>query len=263
MQVVILENADAVAREGAALVAAQLADNPASVLGLATGGTPIALYQELVREHRAGALSFAKVTTFNLDEYVGLPPEHPQSYRSFMRARLFDQVDIDPARTHLPEAQGGNPLRIGALYEAAIAAAGGIDLQILGIGIDGHIGFNEPSSSLGSRTRVKTLTARTRQDNARFFPPGEQTPELAITMGIATILDARKIVMLATGAHKADTVAQMIEGPLRAMCPASALQLHPRTCVLLDQDAADKLEMTDYYRRGQQAQQTLLERYED
>jgi len=262
MEIVILKEAKNVADMGAELVAELLRVSPAAVLGLATGGTQLALYRELVEKHRAGDISFAQVTTFNLDEYLGITADNPQSYRAYMRRELFDRVDIDPGRTFLPECgQGLNPVLVGPAYEKAISAAGGIDLQVLGIGANGHIGFNEPSSSLNSRTRVKTLTRQTVEDNSRLFGAGEFQPRLAVTMGIATIMDARRILMLATGGNKAEAVAQMIEGPVTAMCPASILQLHERVTVLLDEAAAGQLQNRDYYDWTHQQNESLKARF--
>ena len=257
MKVVILDSAGAVAVYGADVFAAELALRPAAVLGLATGSTPLALYRELVERSRSGRLSFAQATTFNLDEYLGLGSGHPRSYRQFMQENLFAHVDIDPAHTHLPAADAHNARRAGPEYEAKIAAAGGVDLQLLGIGRNGHIGFNEPYSSLNSRTRVKTLTAKTIADNARFFAAGEYQPHLAITMGIGTILAARRVLLLATGAAKADAVAQMIEGPVAARCPASALQLHEAATVVLDVAAAGRLSDPEFFRHIEREDRAL------
>lgn len=257
MKVVILDKPDDVARYGADIFEAQLRTRPAAVLGLATGSTPLALYRRLIERHRAGVISFREVTTFNLDEYLGLDAQHPQSYRSYMRENLFAHVDIDPARTHLPAADAGSARRAGPAYDARIAAAGGIDLQLLGIGRNGHIGFNEPYSSLSSRTRVKTLTARTIADNARHFPAGDYQPHLAITMGIGTILAARQVLLLATGEVKSDAVRQMIEGPVAARCPASALQLHEKATVVIDTAAAAALEDPDFFRHIEREDRAL------
>ncbi|MFT5121609.1 MAG: glucosamine-6-phosphate deaminase [Kiritimatiellia bacterium] len=247
MEIIIHQTAEEVAARAADFIASQLKRKSDSVLGLATGSTPVSTYAELIRRNQAGDLSFAKVTTFNLDEYVGLPPEHPQSYRSFMNQHLFKQVDIDVTRTHIPDGNAENPIEVGPAYEAMIKAAGGIDLQILGIGTDGHIAFNEPTSSLGSRTRIKTLTEQTYTDNSRFFEAGEFQPRLAITMGIKTILEARRILLLATGAAKAQAIADMVEGPIAAICPASVLQMHEKTTVIIDEAAASKLKLKTYY----------------
>lgn len=246
MKVLILETPEAAYDRTSDIICDLIIDRHKAVLGLATGGTMLPVYERLVARHRAG-LSLAGVTTFNLDEYVGLQPEDPQSYRSFMKQHLFDLTDIDPAYTHLPRGNTANPIAEAADYEAAIAQAGGIDLQLLGIGDNGHIGFNEPTSSLRSRTRVKTLTRETRKANSRFFDRAEDVPTFAITMGIATILDSRQCLLLAIGEKKANAVAAMIEGPLSAICPASALQMHQHVTVVLDSSAASKLALQSYY----------------
>lgn len=247
MKVLILKDAAAAYDRAAGLIADEIVENHDTVLGLATGGTMLPIYERLVMLHRAG-LSLSGVSSFNLDEYVGLAPDHPQSYRTYMRRALFDLTDIDPDRTHLPRGNAANPMAEAERYEDQICRAGGIDLQLLGIGRNGHIGFNEPTSSLGSRTRVKTLTRQTRDANSRFFGPDETVPTFAITMGVGTILDARQCLLVATGADKAQAVAAMIEGPVSAICPASALQLHSRAVVVLDGAAASGLRLTDYYR---------------
>lgn len=246
MQVIIADTAQDVAKLGADEVCRLLGVKPRSVLGLATGSTPIALYRELIRRYRAGEISFREVRSFNLDEYLGLGPDHPQSYRYFMDRELFGQIDIAPRNTQVPDGLG-DPASVGDAYESLIEQAGGIDLQVLGIGRNGHIGFNEPSSSLGSRTRIKTLTPQTIDDNSRFFEPGEFQPHLAITMGIGTILRARTALLLATGAAKAEAVRAMVEGPVSASCPASALQMHPHARVIVDREAGAGLEHQEYY----------------
>ncbi len=246
MKLLILESAGAATDRAAELLAGAVRRNPAGVLGLATGGTMLPVYDRL-RRHHAEGLSFAGITTFNLDEYVGLAPDHPRSYHRYMREALFAHIDVDPARTHLPRGDAADPQAEADRYEALIAACGGIDLQLLGLGKNGHIGFNEPTSSLGSRTRVKTLTRDTREANRRFFAGDEETPRYAITMGIGSILEARECLLLATGPDKAAAVAAMVEGPLSAVCPGSALQLHRRATVVLDRAAAAGLALTDYY----------------
>lgn len=262
MEICVLPDADAVAVRAAGIVQDMVLRRPRAVLGLATGSTPVAMYRQLVARHRAGELSFAGVTTFNLDEYLGLPPDSPLSYRRFMREHLFDHIDIDPADTHLPEcAPGADPRTVGPAYEAAIRRAGGIDLQVLGIGANGHIGFNEPGSSLGSHTRIKTLAQRTVDDNSRLLGAGETQPDLAITMGIATITDARRILLLATGEHKARAVALALEGPLTAMHPASVLQMHPRVRVILDEAAASELAQLSYYRWVEEQNESIAARH--
>lgn len=247
MEVIILPDAEAVGARAARMVAALLQTKPAAVLGLATGDTQRPLYAELVRRHRAGELRFAAATTFNLDEFVGVAADQRGSFRRAMREQLFDHVDVDAARAHFPAAASVDDVpEVCARYEAAMRAAGGVDVQLLGIGTDGHIGFNEPTSSLQSRTRLKTLTAQTLAGARAAFAP-ELPPRHVVTMGIATILDARRCLLLASGANKARAVAAMVEGPLTAMVPASALQLHPRTTVLVDAAAAAQLALAQYY----------------
>ncbi len=248
MDVVILKDDQTVAEAGAQAVQQLLRGKPNAVLGLASGRTPLAMYRRLIANCRDAGLSFRDVTTFNLDEYLGLPPGDPQSYRAYMQRELFDHVDIDRENTFLPECDDNTePLQAGQAYEALIRARGGIDLQVLGIGRNGHIGFNEPTSSLNSRTRIKTLTRDTVAANRQYFDDPDDQPRTALTMGIATIMDARRIVLLATGSEKAEAVRQSIEGPVTAMCPASILQMHETVSVLLDEDAASALTLRDYY----------------
>lgn len=248
MDVVILKDGGAVAAAGAAMLRRVLQRKPKSVFGLASGRTPLLMYKRLIDDCRELNLSFRDVTTFNLDEYLGLAPGDPQSYRAYMQRELFDHIDIGAKNTFLPECgPGDDPLETGPNYEALIRSRGGIDLQVLGIGRNGHIGFNEPTSSLRSRTRIKTLTRETLTANKHYFEGRAAQPQLAITMGIATIMDARQIVLLATGADKAEAVRQTIEGPVSAMCPASILQLHETVAVLLDEAAASALTLRDYY----------------
>lgn len=248
MEIVIKPDYETMSRCAGDFVEAWLRRKPDLVLGLATGSTPLGLYRDLIRRHRDEKLAFARVTTFNLDEYIGLPADHPQSYHSFMRENLFRHVDLDPARTHLPDGNAAEIAAECAAYEAAIRSAGGIDLQILGIGHDGHIGFNEPSSSLRSRTRIKTLTEQTVRANARFFGGADKVPRHAITVGVGTIFEARCCLLLATGTEKAAAVAAAVEGPLTAMCPASALQFHESCTLIVDEAAAVGLKRRDYYR---------------
>jgi glucosamine-6-phosphate deaminase len=239
--------------EDASLIAARhvariVRDKPDCVLGLATGSTPLMMYRELVRMHREQGLDFSGVTTFNLDEYVGLPPEHPASYHAFMWGHFFSQVNVRPERVHIPDGLASHITAFCHNYEKAIRAAGGIDLQVLGIGSDGHIGFNEPSSSLASRTRIKTLTAETRRDNAEAFGSADTVPFHVITMGVGTIMDARQVIILAFGDKKAEAIAAAVEGPITAMNPASILQMHPAAKCIIDEAAATQLKRTDYYR---------------
>ncbi|MFT6533420.1 MAG: glucosamine-6-phosphate deaminase [Limimaricola cinnabarinus] len=247
MKILILPDREAAVAACVDLIAQTLTATPDAVLGLATGGTMEPVYAGLLARARAGEVTLNRMTSFNLDEYVGLPPGHPQSYHTYMQERLFGPLGFDPARAHLPRGDASDPMAEAVRYDAAIMAAGGIDLQLLGIGGNGHIGFNEPSSSLASPTRVKTLTRATRAANARFFGPDETVPQFAITMGIATILRSRHAVLLATGGPKAAAVAAMAEGPLSARCPASALQMHPKATIVLDAEAAADLELRQYY----------------
>ena len=248
MQVVIVNSEQQVAKYGAQYCAQFLTQQNTATLGLATGSTPLSLYQELINRYREGTLSFAAVTSFNLDEYIGITEEHPQSYRYFMNQKLFNHIDINKDNTYIPIGIG-DPHASALEYEKRLKELGGIDLQILGIGSNGHIGFNEPSSSLASRTRVKTLTTQTINDNSRFFTDDEFQPSLAITMGIATIMEAKQVLLLATGESKATAVRDFIEGPLSASCPASALQMHPNTKVIVDEKAAKLLEHKAYYQQ--------------
>jgi glucosamine-6-phosphate deaminase len=248
MELILQPTAHDASLRAARMIQHQVQTKPDSVLGLATGSTPLTLYRELIRMHREEGLDFSRVTTFNLDEYLGLGPDHPHSYHAFMQEHLFQHLNIPADQIHLPDGLTKDVGTFCAEYEACIATAGGIDLQILGIGTDGHIGFNEPSSSLASRTRIKTLTPQTLSDNARFFAKGEIQPHHVITMGIGTILDSRRILLLAFGSQKADAVAAAAEGPITASVPASALQLHPRVHLFLDEPAATRLQRADYYR---------------
>jgi len=251
LRVVILESVDAVtlfaANEVSSLLKHRTTNGLGAVLGLATGGTPLGLYRELIARNSTGEISFANVETFNLDEYVGVPPESHSSYRYYMNENLFNHVDIDLAMTHVPITCGVDLEASAADFENLIELAGGIDLQILGIGVDAHIGFNEIGSSLGSRTRVKTLTQRTRQDNARYFGSVDAVPQTALTMGIQTILEGQSILLLATGAGKAKAIRDCVEGPITASVPASALQLHPNVTLAIDRDAASELANADYF----------------
>ena len=233
----------------ARIIAKLVRTKPDCVLGLATGSTPIPTYRELVRMYREEGLDFSKVTTFNLDEYVGLPPEHPQSYHAFMDEHFFGHVNVPRASIHIPDGMAADIPAECARYEAAIRAAGGIDLQILGIGTDGHIGFNEPTSSLASRTRIKTLTEQTRADNARFFDGDlAKVPFHCITMGVGTIMESRQVLMLAFGANKAAAIAEAVEGPITSMNPATVIQMHPVAKCIIDEPAAGALKTTAYYR---------------
>ncbi len=249
MEIIIKENGEAASEAAARVVARLVREKPNAVLGLATGSTPLVLYRKLIRLHKEDGLDFSQVTTFNLDEYVGLEKEHEQSYHSFMWKNLFSQINIHPEKVHIPDGMADDIPLSCATYEAAIIANGGIDLQVLGIGSDGHIGFNEPTSSFASRTRNKTLTQQTVSDNARFFDGDEnKVPHHCITMGIGTIMDARMNLMLAFGEGKAEAVAAMVEGAVTSMMPASILQHHPAAKVFIDEPAASELKLSDYYR---------------
>ncbi|MBI4409276.1 MAG: glucosamine-6-phosphate deaminase [Gemmatimonadetes bacterium] len=250
MLVIIREDFEDMSREAGRLVAERLRRKPNLILGLATGGTPLGLYGELIRLHREEGLDFSKVTTFNLDEYVGLPPEHPQSYHHFMHENLFRHLNVDARYIHIPAGMATDVEAHCEWYEEAIRRTGGIDLQVLGIGANGHIAFNEPASSLGSRTRVKTLTLQTRQDNARYFGSVEKVPRYALTMGIGTIMEARELLLLASGEGKAEAIRAAVEGPITALVPASMIQMHGRAFVIIDRAAASRLEHTQFYSRS-------------
>lgn len=248
LEVIILDTEEEGAALAARMIARQVREKPDSVLGLATGNSPVQVYRELVRMHREEGLDFSRVTTFNLDEYVGLGPDHPCSYKYFMRENLFRHVNLDPSRTHVPDGLATDIPAFCAEYERQIAEAGGIDLQLLGIGQDGHIAFNEPTSSLSSRTRLKTLTPLTVSANRVCFPEGEEMPTHVLTMGVGTIMEARQCVLLAFGARKAPAVGRMVEGPVTAMAPASVLQFHRSAVVILDEEASKHLALRNYFR---------------
>ncbi|SMX88602.1 glucosamine-6-phosphate deaminase [Brevibacterium linens] len=221
------------------------------VLGLATGSSPLRIYDELTTRHKNEGLSFAHAQAFMLDEYVGIADDHPQRYRNVIDTEIATRVDFAEGAVHGPEGSADDLAAASADYERKIAEAGGIDLQILGIGSDGHIAFNEPGSSLASRTRVKSLTHQTRLDNARFFDGDvEQVPKLCLTQGLGTIMEAKHLVLVATGGNKAEAVHQMVEGPISAMWPATVLQMHPHVTVMLDDAAASRLQLGDYYRHA-------------
>lgn len=248
MHVIVCGTAHEVAVRAADLVATRVQEG-AATLGLATGSTPQDTYQELIRRHREDGLSFARTTAFTLDEYVGLSPSHKQSYRATILRDFVGHVDLPLSSVHTPRGDSPDPANEAQRYEESLARAGGIDLQILGIGTNGHIGFNEPGSSLASRTTVRALTHQTRADNARFFG-NEPVPHLCITQGLGTISQAREILLLAIGRGKARAVRDMVEGPVSARCPASVLQFHPRTTVLLNPEAATELEYLEDYREA-------------
>jgi len=251
MRVVIKEDAAVVgvwtAQHIAAGIRQAAAEKRSFVLGLATGSTPLQTYAELVRMHREEGLSFAHVTTFNMDEYVGLPEEHPESYHTFMWKHLFSHIDINPQNVNIPNGNAEDLLEECAAYERKILAAGGIDLFLGGIGVDGHIAFNEPFSSLQSRTRLINLTVETRIANSRFFGGDIQAvPRQAVTVGVATVCDAKQVVILATGYAKAAAIRQTIEGEVSHVCTASALQLHPDAIIVCDEQACEQLKVGTY-----------------
>lgn len=238
------------AAEAGAIVADEIVRlirlHPQTVLGLATGSTPLPVYEAL--RPRLAGVDVSRVRGFALDEYVGIAPGHPQSYRAVIDREVVEPLGLDRARIHVPDGSPDGIERAGDAYEEAIRAAGGVRLQLLGIGTDGHIGFNEPGSSFASLTRVKTLTEQTRRDNARFFDTIDDVPRHCITQGLGTILRADHLVLLAFGEGKAEAVAGAVEGPLTASLPASAIQLHPHATVVVDEAAASRLRYADYYR---------------
>lgn len=251
MEVVIAPDPDAAAGHVATIVASALRRLERPVIGLATGSSPLAAYRLLVEAHRRGELTAAHASVVLLDEYVGLGPDHPASYRTFVRRQLIDHIDLPPERLFAPDVEADDLSAACEAYDRLLGELGGVDVQVLGIGRDGHVAFNEPGSSLASRTRVKTLTAATRADNARFFGGrADDVPRHVVTQGLGTILEARHLVLIATGAAKAAPVAAAVEGPLTAMCPASLLQWHPRATVIVDEDAAAGLRLADYYREA-------------
>lgn len=248
MEVVIAASEELVALAAGA-IESLLAAKPAGVLGLATGSSPLGIYDELARRHQDGRVSFAHARAFLLDEYVGLPADHPERYRNVIEQEIASRVDFAPDAVQGPDGLADDIAAACVRYEAAIAEAGGVDLQILGIGTDGHVGFNEPGSSLASRTRIKTLTDQTRTDNARFFDGDvEAVPRHCLTQGLATIMSARHIVLIASGRAKAEAIHHLVEGPVSAMWPGTILQHHPHVSVLIDSAAAGRLQLADYFR---------------
>lgn len=248
MEVLIQATAQAADELAARLIAQALRDKPNLVLGLATGRTMEPVYASLAGMHTRDGLNFAACRTFNLDEYIGLPPDDEDSYHAFMSQHLFGRVNINPVNTHVPNGVAPDLDAECGAYERAIEACGGIDLQLLGIGCSGHIGFNEPLSALRSRTRCKALSPATIEQNASLFPNADKMPTRAITMGVGTILDSKCCLLLVTGEQKAEILHKAVEGPITSMISASALQWHPRCIVIADESAAHKLEGQDYYR---------------
>lgn len=238
MYVHIFENEQELNEAGAGIITGLVQTRPDAVLGLATGGTPVGIYEELVRTHRKGRVSFSRATTFNLDEYVGLPVEHPESYHAYMKRHLFAHVDAAAERTHLPDGNAPDLKSECARYDRLLAEAKQIDLQLLGLGHNGHIGFNEPDHALLSGTHIVELRPETRAANARFFDTPEQVPTHALTMGVGSILKAKTVLLVVRGADKADVVKQALTGPITTEVPASLLQTHPHLVVLLDAAAS-------------------------
>ncbi|MCI0386790.1 glucosamine-6-phosphate deaminase [Streptomyces sp. CNQ085] len=254
MEVVIVPDADAGGEIIAEAMAGLLRRRPDALLGVATGSTPLPVYRALAARAAAGDVDVSRARICQLDEYVGLPSGHPESYRSVVLREVVEPLGLDEASFLGPDGSAGDVPAACARYERELAEAGGVDLQLLGIGTDGHIGFNEPCSSLASRTRIKTLTRQTRADNARFFGGDiDQVPHHVVTQGVGTILEARHLVLFATGEAKAEAVAQTVEGPLSAMVPASALQTHPHATVVVDEAAASGLKLADYFRAAYEA----------
>ena len=248
MEVVILPSAADVGVLAARKIAHLVTARPDAVLGLATGSSPLAIYAALAAHVREGDLDTSRVSGFALDEYVGIPADHPQSYASVIAAEVTGPLHLDPARVHVPDGRAVDLEAACERYEGAIRAAGGVDLQILGIGANGHVGFNEPTSTFASRTRIKTLAERTRADNARFFDALDDVPTHGLTQGLGTISDARELLLVAQGPQKAAAVAAAVEGPLASVCPGSVLQLHRHATVMVDEEAAADLRLADYYR---------------
>ena len=248
MEVVILNGSKQIGKLAADAIEELLRRKPNAVLGLATGSSPLPVYDELAARHERDGLDLSRASGFALDEYVGLPAGHPESYREVIRREFTNRVNIAPENVHGPDGTATDILAACRAYEESITAAGGIDLQLLGVGTDGHIGFNEPGSSFASRTRIKSLIEQTRRDNARFFNSLAEVPHHVLTQGLGTIMDARHVILVATGAQKAQAVREFVEGPVSAICPASVLQFHPHATVLLDEAAASALKLADFYR---------------
>ncbi len=257
MEVVILPGPADVGDYVARLFAEHIQRNPSVVLGVATGSSPLNTYRALARQTQEHSMPVENVQCFALDEYVGLPPGHPGSYAAFVDSEITKPLGLNPENIHVPDGAATNLEQACADYEQLISDRGGIDLQILGIGANGHIGFNEPTSSLSSRTRIKALSAQTRKDNARFFDSADAVPTHCLTQGLGTIMEARNIVLVAQGAHKAEAVAAAVEGPVASMCPASILQFHNQATLVIDEDAASRLSLQDYYRSVQAAKASL------
>ncbi|MCL5674566.1 MAG: glucosamine-6-phosphate deaminase [Candidatus Omnitrophica bacterium] len=247
MRVIIKDNYEEISKSAAELVKNRILNKSNLILGLATGSSPLGLYKELVKICENKEITFKKIRTFNLDEYYGLSPDHLQSYRYFMNVNLFNHIDIDKKNTYVPDGLAKDIDKFCNDYEKKIKNTGGIDLQVIGIGGDGHIGFNEPGTSLASRTHLVILDEQTIGDNARFFNSVDEVPKAAITMGVGTVLETKEIILLANGIKKAKIIAQTLEGPVTSMITASSIQLHPKVTVFLDKEAASELKRISYY----------------
>lgn len=247
MEIVICKTKEEASRKAAAMITAAVKANPKIVLGLATGSTPVGMYKEMIKAVKAKEVSYSQVRTWNLDEYLGLAGTHDQSYRYFMNTNLFDSIDIKKSNTHVLNGLAKDWRKEVKAYEASIKKAGGIDIQVLGIGSDGHIAFNEPGSSLSSRTRLVSLTPQTIKDNSRFFKKAADVPKQALSMGVGSIMEAKKIILLAFGKNKADAVAAAVEGGVSQFCTASALQMHEDAWFFCDEEAASRLKLKKYY----------------
>lgn len=247
MEIIIKPKPEEVCKYVAQIISETIRKKPDAVLALAAGSTLLGTYRELIRLHREDGLDFSKVTIFGVDEYVGLPKEHPCSYHAIMRTSFYDHVNLRPKNIHIPDGMIENIEQQSKEYEEKIKECGGLDICALGVSEDGHIGFNEPSSSLASRTRIKMLTEKTRYERSRYFPDGD-VPRHVITMGVGTILDSKQVIIAAFGAQKAAVISKVVEGPITAMVPATALQNHQFVKVVIDEDAARLLHMKDYYR---------------
>ena len=247
MEVVICKTKEEASRLAANMITEAVKKNPKTVLGLATGSTPVLMYAEMAKAVKAKKVSYKQVKSWNLDEYYGLAGTHDQSYRYFMNKNLFEKIDIEIKNTHVLNGLAKDPEKECAAYEAQIKKAGGIDIQVLGIGSDGHIAFNEPGSSLASRTRLVSLTPQTIKDNSRFFKKASDVPQQALSMGVGSIMEAKKVVLLAFGKNKAAAVAAAVEGGVSQFCTASALQMHQDAWFFIDEEAASKLKLKKYY----------------
>lgn len=245
MRVIITVNYDEMSKKAAEIVKKQIKEKPNTVLGLATGSTPLGMYKHLIEMYKRGEIDFSNVITFNLDEYIGLSPDHPQSYHYFMFHNFFNHINIKKENVHIPNGIAEDLEEECRKYEEEIEKAGGIDLQILGIGINGHIGFNEPDESIETKTHVVTLTEKTINANKRFFKSAEEVPRKAITMGLGSIMKAKKIVLLASGKNKAEAIKETIKGQLTTKVPATVLALHPDVTIIIDKEAASLIPDED------------------